>query len=122
MTTIIVVETHNTDRPEDAWIRGAVRVPHGDRLLQRNGSKNVAEFIIESSSVDPDGRRRFKLNETERWFADDSAEFSARTSTSPSPGSTSHAKHGASTAASTSSRDVSRYARCREEASLMAKG
>ena len=71
MTKIIVVETHNTDRPADAWIRGAVRVPHGDRLLQRNGSKNVAEFIVESSSVDSDGRRRFELKETERWFADD---------------------------------------------------
>jgi hypothetical protein len=61
MTTIIVVETHNTDRPEGSWIRGAVRVPDGDRLIQRVGSKNVAEFMIESSTVDPDtGRRSFE--------------------------------------------------------------
>ena len=72
MTKIIVVETHNTDRPESAWKKGAVGVPHGDRLLQRNGSKNVAEFIIESSTVDPDdGKRSFKLKATEKWFADD---------------------------------------------------
>ena len=71
---IIVVETHNTDRPDDAWIRGAVQVPDGDRLLQRNGSKNVAEYVIKSSSVDPDtGRRSFKLEPapTAPWFADD---------------------------------------------------
>ena len=71
MTKIIVVETHNTDRPESAWKRGAVEVPHGDRLLQRNGSKNVAEFIIESSTVEPDGKRSFKLEPTAPWFADD---------------------------------------------------
>jgi hypothetical protein len=71
MTKIIVVETHNTDRPESAWKRGAVRVPDGDRLLQRVGSKNVAEYIIKSSTVGADGKRSFVLEDTEKWFADD---------------------------------------------------
>src|ERR1700756_1394480 len=71
MTKVIVVETHNTARPESAWKRGAVLVPHGDRLIQRIGSKNVAEYVIEASTVDADGRRGFKLEPTEPWFADD---------------------------------------------------
>ena len=53
MTKIIVVETHNTDRPEGSSIRGAIEVPEGDRLIQRNGSKNVAEFIIKASTSTP---------------------------------------------------------------------
>ena len=93
MTKIIMVETHNTDRPESSWKRGAVRVPEGDRLIQRNGSKNVAEFIIESSTVDPDtGKRSSSWNRRNRGSATTSARSSARTSPSPSPGSTSNAK------------------------------
>ena len=72
MTKIIVVETHNTDKPESAWKRGAVQVPEGERLIQRIGSKNVAEYIIKDSTLDPDtGKRSFELEPTEPWFAED---------------------------------------------------
>jgi hypothetical protein len=72
---IIVVETHNTDRPATSWKRGAVDVPmDGERLIQRNGRMNVNEFIIHSTEIDagdPD-RVNFDLSEpVEKWFAED---------------------------------------------------
>ena len=64
---IIVVEVHNTDRPESAW----KNAPDGDRLIKRNGAKNEGEYVIKSSTVDSNNRRSYELEAAERWFADD---------------------------------------------------
>ena len=71
MTKIIVVETHNTNGPQGAWKRGAIQVPEADRLIQRVGSTNVVEYIINGSSLDADGKRSFELEKTDEWFASD---------------------------------------------------